>query len=53
MYYNKPLVPTTEKMGKEGINNMETKHNVVKTAITRVIYTIIRNYVCIYYLDSE
>ena len=34
MYPNKPLVPTTENMVKEWINNMETKLNVVKTAIT-------------------
>ena len=31
--YN-PLVPTTENMAKEGMNIMETKYNVVKTAIT-------------------
>ena len=34
MSYNKPLVPTKAIMVKEGINNMETKLNVVKTAIT-------------------
>ena len=34
MSSNKPLVHTTEKMAKEGINDMETKRNVVKTAIT-------------------
>ena len=34
MSSNKPLVHTTKKMVKEGINNMETKRNVVKTAIT-------------------
>ena len=35
MYYNNPLVLTTENMVKEGINYMETKRNVVETAITR------------------
>ena len=34
MSSNNPLAPTTEKMVKEGINNMETKRNVVKTFIT-------------------
>ena len=28
------MVPTTDNMVKEGINNMEIKRNVVKTAIT-------------------
>ena len=30
---NNPLMHTIEKMFKEGINNMKTKHYVVKTAI--------------------
>ena len=34
MYSNKPLVPTTGNMAKEGINNMETTCNVLKAAIT-------------------
>ena len=34
MSFNNPLVPNTENMVKEGINNTETKRNVVKTAIT-------------------
>ena len=34
MLYNNILVPTTDKMVKEGIKNMETKRNVLKTAIT-------------------
>ena len=32
-----PLVTTTEKMVKEGINDTETKPNVVKEAITHPI----------------
>ena len=31
---NKALVPTTEKMVKEGITDMETKRNVAETDIT-------------------
>ena len=34
-----PLVTTTEKMVKEGINEMETKTNVVREAITTPIAT--------------
>ena len=34
MSSTKPLVSTTDKMFKEGVNNMETKRNVVKIAIT-------------------
>ena len=34
MSYNKPLVPTIDKMVKEGINDIETKRNVVEKAIT-------------------
>ena len=34
MSYNKPLVPTTEEIAKEDINDTEAKRNVVKTAIT-------------------
>ena len=34
------LVTTTEKMVKEGINDMETKPNVVKEAITHPIEKI-------------
>ena len=34
MSYKNPLFPTTENMVKEGINNMETKLNVVEKAIT-------------------
>ena len=33
MSSNNTLVPTTEKMVKEGINNMETKPNLVKIDI--------------------
>ena len=36
----KPLVTTTDKMVKEGINDMETKPNVVKEAITHIIVKI-------------
>ena len=32
-----PLVVTTEKIAKEGINDMETKPNVVNKAITHPI----------------
>ena len=34
-----PLVPTTDKMVKEGTNDLETKPNVVKEAITHTIAT--------------
>ena len=39
MSYKKPLVTTTEKMVEEGINDMETKPNVVKEAIAHPIAT--------------
>ena len=39
MSSKKPLVITTEKTVKEGINDMETKPNVVKEAITHPITT--------------
>ena len=35
MSSNNQLVPTTENMVKEGINDMETKLNVLETTITR------------------
>ena len=34
MYFKKPLVPNTKNMVNEGINDKETKFNVVETSIT-------------------
>ena len=37
MSSKKPFVATTDKMVKEGINDMDTKHNVVEKNITHLI----------------
>ena len=34
MSSNNPLIPTTENMFQEGINDMETKFNMAETSIT-------------------
>ena len=39
MSSKKPLVTTTDKMVKEGINDTETKPNVVKETINHTIAT--------------
>ena len=40
MSYKNPLITNTYEMAKEGINDMETKPNLVKEAITYTIAKI-------------